>query len=130
MIKKRTPAIAVMALAMLTASVRAEVIIRPVVRYNAAQSREAAQSGNVSLGEFIKVVVNQKNGEKKVYAGTFTGLAMVWGLRQGLTSRATFVSDRTLAGHKIGGGVLYGMVKGSHSVLLYKSVNDWMIVQP
>jgi hypothetical protein len=122
-------AMIVMALAMITASAaRADVtrsdglVIRPVVPAHGQPSPYFVE------GRKYTVVVFLEGGQKKYFAGTFMGDAMLHGTRKTPTEGVISTIGKNAVIPKTAGKV-YLQFKGAHSTLLYKANTDWLIIE-
>ena len=118
-------AIAVMALAMLTASVNANVTVR-LVEPNPATGASAPYS--FAKGKLYQMGVELKNGGKKTYPGDFLGWGMANGARGGATGKAVIINSPKGGPVNAFSGKVYAIFVGGHTMLFYKSPRDWFIV--
>ena len=115
--------IAVMALAMLTASVFADGVVITPVEPTGYQALPIEKS--FSRGQTYRLVVYLKNEgvittvKSKVFTGEFIGF--------GLIRRPSVPASRIY--YEPNAGTVYAMFKGKHSTLLYRANIDWLIVQ-
>jgi len=117
-----------MALAMFTASVNAEQMV----------IRQVTPTGQVSyygfprpllIGQRYAVEVHQKDKSKLYFAGAFKGYGMVSGIRHGVPASGIVFDDKKAEGQPINCGNVYLIFIGDHSVLLYKTINNWFTIQ-
>jgi hypothetical protein len=126
---RKLTAIIVMAMVVITAgAARADVtrsdglVIRPVVPAHGQPSPYFVE------GRKYTVVVFLEGGQKRYFAGTFVGYAMVHGTPKRPTEGVISTIGKNTVIPKTAGKV-YLKFKGSHSTLLYKANTDWLIIE-